>query len=50
MKGFLGAEASLGSSPALSHDAPIYNILGQRVSRVERGQIYIQNGRKFIQR
>lgn len=50
MKGFLGAEASLGSTPALSPDAPIYNILGQRVSHVERGQIYIQNGRKFIQR
>lgn len=30
-------------------DGPIYNVLGVPVSRPTKGQIYIQNGKKFLQ-
>lgn len=29
-------------------DAPVYDILGRRVARMQHGQIYIRNGKKFI--
>ena len=49
VKGFIfdfGA-TGIAEPKAESTNAPIYNLAGQRVSRVEKG-IYIQNGRKFF--
>lgn len=34
----------------LDHNAPMYNVMGQRIQNPAPGQIYIQNGRKYIAR
>ena len=40
----------LAAQPEGRSNAAVYNLNGQRVSSVVRGQMYIQNGRKFIAR
>ena len=40
----------LAAQPVGRSNAAVYNLNGQRVSSVVRGQMYIQNGRKFIAR
>jgi len=56
--GNLYVELSEGTSTGISSvttetavgDNAIYNLAGQRVSAPQKGQIYIQNGKKFIQK
>ena len=33
---------------AITSDRPIYNLMGNRVTVLEKGHIYIQNGKKFL--
>jgi hypothetical protein len=35
---------------AINANAPIFDLMGRRVQRVEAGRLYIQNGMKFIQK
>ena len=41
-------ETAVGDSALDHQDAPIYDILGRRVTRMQHGQIYIRNGQKFV--
>ena len=36
------------SAPAENPDAPMFNVMGQQIKEPYRGQIYIQNGKKYI--
>lgn len=50
-KGFVpttGIEAVKTVAPAVSADAPIYNLSGVRVANASQKGIYIQNGKKFV--
>ena len=39
---------ALTAVPVSGEDAPVYNLLGRRVYELQRGQLYISKGRKFI--
>lgn len=41
-------ETAVESTAEDHKDAPIYDILGRRVTRMQHGQIYIREGKKFI--
>ena len=45
----MGEATAIGDMPLIKDDeAVIYNVLGQRVNRMQAGRIYIVNGRKVI--
>lgn len=46
---FGGQTTGIASAPApAGADAPVFDLSGRRVARLQKGSLYIQNGKKFI--
>ncbi len=46
--GFDGDTTGINGVDADANDAPVYDLMGRRVTTTVRGQVYLKNGKKFL--